>query len=365
MRSRWFGPMLLLLALLAGTSHASATLLFAGGEDVDFTCFSGGSCITTTNSLTIRSGWARASYGVSATSTDPPSNYFSTAIFTANSTIWVHAQLCANPVTACSSGTTANAQMLRIVDNVGNPALIIRGTGTAGQVKISSRTSSGTFTDIATCTVGFPTSSIAQMDFFINYGTSGQVTLYANSMQICNFSGNVTNGDGATTLQQVQFAGTSGSTYWSEVIVATTDTRAMARYTASTAGNGNTTGFSGTNICSAIWNVTSFNDSNFGYSGSNSVLQECTVNSSIAPGVYSVLGLVMSARALVGSTGPQHFDFLTRTANTDYASGDFAPTTSFSNITNYIQTVNPSTSNPWAVSDFQAAGFNVGEKTKP
>jgi hypothetical protein len=49
----------------------------------------------------------------------------------------------------------------------------------------------------------------------------------------------------------------------------------------------------------------------------------------------------------------------------DFTSSNFAPTNTFSNITNYIQTVNPATSNPWAVSDFQASGFNVGEETKP
>jgi hypothetical protein len=78
-----------------------------------------------------------------------------------------------------------------------------------------------------------------------------------------------------------------------------------------------------------------------------------------------VVGLVMSARTLVGATGPLHFDFVTRTNSTDYLSNDFAPTTSFSNITNYIQLANPATSNPWAVSDFQTAGFNVGLETKP
>src|SRR5579862_4869609 len=260
---------------------------------------------------------------------------------------------------------TRAIRTLQVVHNLGNPTLIVRGTGTAGTVKISSRTSAGVFTDLVTCSATMPDTNLDQLDLYVNYSTTGEVTLYKNSVSICDYTGNVTNGDGATTITRAQFGGATSNGDWSEVIVATADTRAMARYTASTAGNGNTTGFSGTNICSAIWNVTSFNDSNFGYSGSNSVLQECTVNSSIPPGVYSVVGLVMSARVLVGSTGPQHFDFLTRTANTDYPSSDFAPTNSFSNFTNYIQNVNPATSNPWAVSDFQATGFNVGEETKP
>jgi len=62
---------------------------------------------------------------------------------------------------------------------------------------------------------------------------------------------------------------------------------------------------------------------------------------------------------------PDQFVKVTRTGGTDYTSSDFAPLNSFSNITNYIQTTNPATSNPWAVSDFSATGFNVGEETKP
>jgi hypothetical protein len=130
-------------------------------------------------------------------------------------------------------------------------------------------------------------------------------------------------------------------------------------------GRGNTTGFSGSNICSSIWNATTVNDANFGFSGTANVLPECTVRNTIPPGIYSVQGLVMSARVLVGSSGPLHFDFVTRVNGADFLSPDFAPTTTFSNISNYIQATNPATSSPWSIIDFQATGFNVGEETKP
>lgn len=370
MRLRRLLPLLCILGAAAGSNRAAATLLYAGGEDIDFICNSGGSCSVSTNSGVFRSSWAREAYApVSQTAAnDPPTNRFATPTFAANSTIWVHAQFCTGVGSCSQIGTGSNNQMLRILDSSGNPTLIVRGTGTNQQLKISSRTSAGVFTDLVTCSTAFNT-SLTQVDLYVNYGASGEVTLYNNSAQSCDYTGNVTNGDGATTLDAVEFAQPTNTNntiaYWSEVIVATTDTRAMARFTANTVGNGNSTGFSGTNVCSAIWNATAFNDSNYGYSGSNNVLHECTVNSSIPVGIYNVLGLVMSARALVGSSGPQHFDFLTRTSSTDYASSNFAPTNSFSNIANYIQTVNPATSNPWGVSDFQASGFNVGLETKP
>jgi len=367
MRLQWLVPIVMLFGLAMG-SNAQAQLLYAGGEDIDFTCNGGGACNVSTGG-SYRTGWARESYAAAGTTSDPPTNRFATPTFTANSTLWIHSQFCTLGFLGggcANASTTSNAQMLRVFDSSGNPTLVVRGTGNNNQLKISSRTAAGAFTDLVTCSSAF-NATLTQLDLFINYGTSGEVTLYTNSVQVCDFTGNVTNGGGATTLNQVEFAGpTSGpAAAWSEVIVATTDTRAMGRFTANTSGNGTTTGFSGTNVCSAIWNVTSFNDANYGFSGTNNVVHECTINNSIPAGSYSVLGLVMSARVLVGSTGPQHFDFVTRTGGTDYTSSDFAPTMTFSNFTNYIQTVNPATSNPWAVSDFQATGFNVGEKTKP
>lgn len=372
MRPRWLLAALVVICSFVWSGQATAQLLYSGGEDIDFLCSSPTACAVATAAGAFRSNWAREAYTVGGSASDPPTSWFETPTLSANSTLWIHGQYCTIDAglncNYANNNTTSNAQMLRILDSSGNPAIVVRGTGTAGQLKISSRTTAGAFTDLVTCPNAF-NSNLTQLDLYINYGTSGQATLYSNGSQVCNFTGNVTNGDGATTLDQAQFV--SPVVYdnyegaWSEVIIATTDTRAMARFTANTAGNGNTTGFSGTNVCSAIWSVTTANDANYGYSGTSNVIHECTVNSAIPPGSYTVLGLVMSARALVGASGPMHFDFVTRTGGTDYTSSDYAPTTSFSNFVNYVQTVNPATSNPWAVSDFQTTGFNVGEETKP
>jgi hypothetical protein len=354
-----------LLAFAFCAGEADATLLFSGGEDIDFTCINNSGCGVQAGGSPFRTNWAREAYGVSGSSVDPPTNRFSTPTFSPNTSLWVHAQFCNNNLGCVANNTLSNYQMLRVLDPLGNPTLIIRGTGTAGQLKISSRTSAGAFTDLVTCSSAY-NSTLTQVDFYINYGTSGEVSFYNNGVQVCDFQGNVTNGDGATTLNQIEFAEPNNQTSaWSEVIIATTDTRSMSRYSANTNGNGNTTGFSGTNVCSAIWNAGSYNDANYGYSGTSNIVHECTVGNSIPPGSYSVVGFVMSARALVGTSGPQHFDFVTRISGTDYTSPDFAPITSFTNFSNYIQLTNPSTGNPWAVSDFQASGFNVGEETKP
>lgn len=370
MRLPRLSAILLVFGLIFAPIGASATLLYAGGEDTDFICT--GTCTVRTTSGLFRAAWAREAYVVDNVNLDPPSNRFSTPTFSASTSLWIHAQYCNLWGNDCfDTGTDASAQMLRVIDSAGNPTLVVRGTGTAGQVKISSRTAAGVFTDLVTCPASV-NAAVMQLDLYVNYGTSGEVTLYNNSVQMCDYLGDVTNGDAATTLERVEFASAhydkNFSSYygaWSEVIVATTDTRAMSRFTANTVGNGSATGFSGTNVCSAIWGATTFNDSSFAYSGSDNVVHECTVRNSIPGGAFNVVALVMSARVLVGTAGPLHFNFITRTNGTDYASGDFAPLPSFSNITNYIQTVNPETSAPWSVSDFTASGFNVGEKTKP
>ncbi|MEI9425440.1 hypothetical protein O7A70_30290 [Mesorhizobium sp. Cs1299R1N1] len=370
---RWVFNTVLVLCLSLLPKTAGATLLFSGGEDVDFVCAVGGSCGVDTTSGRFRSAWARSAYQVLGEASDPPVNRFGSPVFTPSSALWVHAQFCTLYINggACVADTSANNQMLRVLDSNGNAALVVRGTGALGQVKISSRSASGAFTDLVTCPAAAGL-GVWQFDFFVNYSTSGEVALFNNGIQVCDYTGNVTNGDGATTLNKAEFGSprvaAGGNNYagdWSEVIIATTDTRAMSRFTANTVANGNTVGFSGTNVCSAIWNATVNNDTNYGYSGTSNTTHECTIKSSIPAGSYNVLALVMSARALAGTSGPQHFDFVTRIGGTDYTSDDYAPLPAFSNISNYMQTINPATSNPWAVSDFTAAGFNVGEMTKP
>jgi hypothetical protein len=368
----------LLVLLGAATQRAGATILFAGGEDIDFSCGINGGCAVYTNTSVFRSAWAREAYLVGGSSADPPTSFFATPAFAGNSTLWVHAQLClysGGLGPSCNTNvTTANAQMLRVIDSAGNPTLIIRGTGSNGQVKISSRTASGIITDLATCP-NVLSPALAQVDLYINYQSSGgEITLYANSNGTCDYTGNVTNGDGATTLTGVQFAspnsynGNNSGAYWSEVIVATTDTRAMNLYTLAPNGNGNATQWSnssGTAPCTSLLGQTSINDANYVYTATNSQIEECTVRNSIPIGNYDALALVMSGRLLVGASGPQHFDFVTRTGGSDYLSSDLAPTNSFNNINNYIQAVNPATGNPWAMSDFTAAGFNIGLESKP
>jgi hypothetical protein len=368
MKVRILVALLLAFVLPLASTSARATLLFAGGEDSDFICATSGTCAVDTNAQSHRAVWSRESYYVYGSSGDAPINRFGTGPFTASQSLWVHGQYCSYYNTSCYISTSSAFQWIRLIDTAGYATLVVRGTGNNGQVTISSRSTGGTFTTLVTCN-GAVASALTQMDMFVDYDTSGEVALYTNGVRICDYTGNVTNGDGATALNSTEFGAVTSTNFtygaWSEVIVATTDTRGMSRFSAYTVGNGNTTGFSGTNVCSSIWAATAFKDTSYGYTDTSNVSHECTIHGSLPAGSYDVVGLVMSARAQVGATGPQHFDFLTRVGGTDYASPDFVPILAFSNINNYVQETNPATTSAWSVSDFAAAGFNVGEESTP
>lgn len=350
---------------------AQATILHAGTEDVEYLSCTG-SCTTETDNRTFRSSYSRVSYTVAAAVADPPTNRFRTQVFAGQTSLWLHAQFCTGNGNDCGTPqqSTADMQMLRFMDNLGNPTLIVRGTGVAGQLKVSSRTAAGVFTDLVTCsgalsnTFNTPT----QVDLFIDYGSAGTITLYSNTVQVCTFAGNNLNGDGATTLTQVEFSSSASGAgavgHWTETIVSTTDTRSMAYLRATPINNGNAVQWTGTNICSSIWPTVTINDASFAQSATNNQLQQCTIFNTFPGGTWRVNAVVMSARAQRGVTGPQHVQWLTRTNSLDFTSSDETIGLAFLNYKN-IQHTNPDTVLPWTVSDVTAVGFNLGLKSTP
>lgn len=360
-----------LLWLATTLLPAQATILWAGSEDVEYLgCV--GVCTTETDTRTFRSTYSRTSLQVIGVVADPPTARIRTHEFTPTAAIWYHAQFCTGNGNDCGSPqqSTSNMQMLRFINDAGNPTLIIRGTGVAGQVKVSSRTSGGAFTDLVTCsgfianTANVPT----QLDVFIDYGVSGTITLYANAVQACTFSGNNTNGDGGTLLKQVEQASSASGAgavgHWTEVIVSDTDTRSMAYLRATPNANGNAVQWSGTNICTAIWPAVAYNDANFAQSATNNQLQQCAIFNTFPGGTWRVNAVVMSARAQRGATGPQHIQWLTRTNSLDFTSSDETIDLAFANYKN-IQHTNPDTTLSWTVSDVTDVGFNLGLKSTP
>jgi hypothetical protein len=362
MKKLLISALLLGACLLPNYSYAYSTLLFAGAQDIDYQSCTG-TCSAVTTAATFRATWSKMSYTTTASTADPPTNSFITPTFANQTTVWVHFQYYNTNVVT----TTNNAQLLCVYGSDGNPAVCIRGTGTNGQVKISTRNTSGTFSDLVTCSANtFPIIGLQQVDFQLTYGTSGSAAIWLNSVSVCTQSGdNTTNS--RTQVNQVRLGGgvnSGGAINFSEVIVGTSDTTKLGVLDMYTNGNGNATAWSGTNVCTAIWAANAFSDGSFASTSSNNSIHQCTVNSTLPSGAFNVIATVQSARALVGATGPQHFEFNTRTGGTDYNSSDQTPTGSFGNFPNYIQTTNPA-GGGWATTDLTAGTYNIGLKSTP
>jgi hypothetical protein len=364
LNKKWLLPALV-LALIGTSAPASATnILFASGEDSGFT--SSNSLYT---SIDTTSGLYRSSFAREALKTfyDNGSYYLSPA-FTATSNLWFHAYV----YYGSNYGEFANDIGLILYSPDGNARILLRQTGTQGQFKISTKTASGTVTDLATTSSNINPLTLHVMDLHVSYtcSSAGGVTLYEDGVQVINYSGNPCT-DSATSLNQVALGvlgATNGSntscgnggdaTCWSEIIVADGDTRGMALWTLAPQASGNTQSWTPNTVGDI--NPTSINDSNFIATTTTGALSEWTTPTSPPSGAWNVLAVAQDARVSAGYTGPQHFEWLARTKDgSDHVTGSVAPLDgSFSNY-NGVWATNPYTSSAWSITDI-AAGFNLG-----
>lgn len=337
--------------LLTASPASATTVLFAGGEDSDFTFAGGVSVITTAGSFS--SGYAREAIEVTATG-DPPTNYAKTPTFTANSVIWIHAK------EIPEGGTVVGSDIMRVFSPDGLARIELRAAGTVGMWKISTVNSSGTITDLVTMSSAC-FSGLHTMDLYINYAVSGEVTLYCDGVSYADYTGNVTT-NSATQLNQVALGAeiNAGGDAWSEVIVATTDTRNMRLATLAPAANGNADTFDTGGVSNV--NEVTLNQATLNASGTAGQIQEYTVGS-LPTGTWSVVDLWTNAQAQVDTTGPQHLQSMVRTGSTDYTSSNLSPPQSTWGWIGNDWPTNPNTGVAWTTSDLSAAGFNIGFKS--
>jgi hypothetical protein len=349
---------LLLLCLIGtGATRAYATILWAGGEDMDFVCV--GSCAATTNSADYNSGYAREAVGLTAVSTsDPPADRLISPTFTAGSTLWLHVY----DVAGGGLGGNANQEILGLLSPDGVARILIRlvdSYGT-GKLKISTRNSAGTITDLVSTASACWNTNRASIDVYVNYSSSGEASLYCNGTLLADYTGNVTT-DSATQLNQFYAAPAQVCGGFceamSEFIVATTNTTSMRLVTLVPTANGNTDNWDVGGVSNI--NEAGLDDTTVNASGTSGQIQEYTV-SSLPSTNLSVLDVRENIRAQVGTTGPQHVQAMVRTASTDYTSSNLAPPQSIWGWVGTDWATNPNTSAAWALTDLTAAGFNMG-----
>jgi hypothetical protein len=245
------------------------------------------------------------------------------------------------------------------------PRIKISGDGNnPGHFRIQKVDASGTVTTLSTSVGAMPNGACTRLDVFVNYGTSGEVSVYAGGLLVASYSGNVVT-NSATGLDSVllkAYSGYSGSgsCYWSEVAAADADTRAISGImTLVPTGAGNSSSWSGSygNI-----NETVLDSNNINSGTANQVSQfTITPTGTIASG-SAVGAVVVSARGHIGSSGPQNLQASVRTSSTDYFSSNLPVAAAYKALQAYWLT-NPNTSAAWSAADLNAGGFNIGVKS--
>ena len=375
----------------------TSPILYAGQEDISFTPAGANFVSTTpptvygsfgpdTTANTFRSGYARyafsyiSSVGYSGTPVDTIHYARTAPAFTATS-FWVSMRIntyCANG--SGVSGGIAGITPIRLADSSGIVRLVLVLTGTtqspndnfniktvnaAGTQTIIGSASTGKFMSFQAATTT-PAVVPDKIDIFVNYAVSGQIIVYCNGVQTFTYSGDITT-NSVTSLSYVDIGqtafnnvfGTTCRSGYSEIIVSTSDTRNLSLVTQAPSAAGNTDTFTSglfSNINQNLANYTSPDNS-----ATASQIQEYKVGQAIPTGSFSVISVVQHAMCTVGSTGPQHIQFMVRTGSTDYNSASLAPGVAWGVLQNNWDT-NPNTSAAWATTDLVASSvnFNIG-----
>jgi hypothetical protein len=339
----------------------SATVYWAGTQDIDFTFF--GSAIVDTNAGRHRPGFVTTGINPgSAITTD----WVETIPAFNQSTFWVGFRTC----NSFAAGNVTNAIPLALLDSSRITRIRLRFTsgGNPNNMVVEKVTAAGVATTLITITglvwdipsTGF---EATKMDLFVNYAVAGSISIYYKGILLGSFTGDVTT-DSVTSLAAVRFGNTgSGNSYFvSECMVLNVDTRACSLNAFLPVANGNTHNFDTGSPAAANVNETPFNDSTVDGSTTANQIDQYT-NAAVATGSFSVLAFGVVARALKGVSGPTKIDLNVRTGGSDFFSADMPLTTFWQTYSNWWSQ-NPNTSADWTTAQIgNASGFNIGVKS--
>lgn len=337
---------------------AATTILARSAEDIDYTV-TGTPATVDTSGGHFRSGYARYAYGTGSASTLVKQAPFSTP----ETVFWIHFQAFTN-----QNASSNNQDSLILYDASGVERLVIRGTGTGGQVKLSTKNAALTYTDLTTCVAnGWPfNGSTVQIDLSVNYAVSGSFHMYVNGVDICPFTGNLTT-DGQTQLDQFAYQTPSGLSELgvSELIAADGDTRSMALWTCAPASAGTNQNWTPNTVANV--NPNAINDSNSVSTTSQPTVTEWN-GPAIPAGLFTVLDISQSLRLEKGATGPATAKAILRpeTGSTDYSSSStFTLLTSFQNFFFDWGVNDPNTSAPWTTGAVSSHCGQQGAVSQP
>lgn len=337
-------------------------ILFVGGEEGDM-LKSSTACSMSTNTSNRRTAYTRAAMKIASYSisdgwygkfSGSATSFWASARFSYDSTFY-------NPA--------LNGRPFGLCDGVNVRLYVGPNTGTTSEIQTKpialwKMDAAGNKTVLVTSTTLWPMwNVVSKLDVqVVNYGTNATVRVYLEGVLVIQYQGDVTT-DGSTSLDGIRLssmASVADGMYWSEVIVSTTDTRALTLATLAPAAAGNT--YNWTNAVTAI-NETSLDDTTICYTNAANQLLEATITNTTIPGTCGVVSVFVNARAQKGNTsGPANANMVVRTGGADYTSASIALPSAFSLIQANWDT-NPATGAAWVPTDLTAAGFNIGIKS--
>ena len=288
-----------------------------------------------------------------------------TCTFTAQTAGWAHMRvqfptLSANflgaPIQLIDSGT---AQVVLQLDEDGV-------SGTQGQFNLEYWNGSA-LTEILASDFPLFANILYTFDFhWVIDDVSGLFEWYVDGVLVAQYTGDTlhtgfTQIDTLTLTQHGTGTGSANGVSFSEIIVATEDTRPLRVHGMYATAAGTNTAWTGDNT--AVDEAT-FDDTDFIESGTADQKESyaCTDLSAVADN-FSVRAVALNARALRDTTGPQNMELLVRSGGTDYTSGNVSGlTTSFAPFS-YIWATDPATAAAWTTSGVNAAEIGVVSRT--
>jgi hypothetical protein len=332
-----------LLGAFLFVQTAQATILWTGGEEIDFPK---GAAVTANLGFN-RSGYGRHTINV-GTGFIGISNAFPSGPVTS---AWLSVQTYMNAV-------STNMKMVGLGKSGTSNSLWIGTGGTAGKIALW-KYDGTTWTLLASeAGVSVPTSALNyKYDMqVINYGASATVNIYVNGSAApkLTFTGDVTAG-GNTNLDNVQISQPNGNwTFYSEFIVADVDTRLMSVVTLAPSAAGTTNQWTGayTDISEST-----LNDATLVTSATSGQNFQCNFND-LPSGSFAIKAVKATARAVQTGGGIASLALGLYTNATVSVPSASALTTTWDTYETLYQT-NPVTSSAFTPTEVNALQLNL------
>jgi hypothetical protein len=321
------------------------TILFCGGEMDDF-AVAGSVTFQTITTSYYRPTYSRGTISVSLNSgANTLTVSYIDAVFAAQTSFSMTGRVYIN------GNITASSLLLGLLDGA-NQRLRLKLVGTSPTTIILEKFDGTTATTLGTSTLTVASSGQYKLDLIVNYTGSGRVRLYVDQVLYIDYSGDPRAG-GSTSLSGLRLGNQGGGNKaeWSEVIVATQDTRTLSLATLAPNAAGSANAWTG--AYTDIDEVTASETDVMTSATANQIANVNTTNMPTGTSGNGVTAVKIAASAARGTTGPTKLALGVRTNSTDSFPTAVTLDTGFATVETYYQQ-NPVTAATWTTAEIDA-----------